>query len=120
VNESIADVKTGCVECFASVALAEQLQRADTDLAMKNLLKQRPLDPFRDNLMKSIRSMRSYVDGEITKADAALDDQWQEYQIRRQNKRFIVNLMRIKHTAFYSLHNYNVSFRLVYIKLFCL
>jgi len=87
VNESIADVKTSCVECFASVALCEQLRRADNDPAVKNLLKQRPLDPFRENLMKSVRSMQSYVDGEIMKADASLDDQWQEYQRQRQNKR---------------------------------
>jgi len=90
VNESIADVKTGCMDCFASVALAEQLEQADTDPAMKSLLKQRPLDPFRDSLMKSIRSMQSYVDSEITKADATLDDQWHEYQICRQNKRCVV------------------------------
>ena len=87
MNESVANVKTSCVECFASVALAEQLRRADNDPAIKNLLKQRPLDPFRENLMKSIRSTQSYVDGEITKADATLDDQWQDYQTRRKNKR---------------------------------
>jgi len=87
VNESVADVKTSCVECFASVALCEQLRRADTDPAIKNLLKQRPLDPFRENLMKSVRTTQSYVDGEMTKADAALDDQWQEYQSQRQNKK---------------------------------
>jgi len=89
MNESIADVKTSCVECFASVALCEQLRRADGDPAIKTLLKQRPLDPFRENLMKSVRSMQSYVDGEITKADTTLDDQWQDYQRRRQNKRWI-------------------------------
>ena len=87
VNESIADVKTSCVECFASVALCEQLRRADNDPAIKSLLKQRPLDPFRESLMKSVRSMHSYVVGEITKADASLDDQWEEYQRRRQNKK---------------------------------
>jgi len=87
VNENIADVKTSCVECFASVALSEQLRQADSDPAIKNLLKRRPLDPFRENLMKSIRSTQSYVDGEITKADAALDEQWQNYQRRKQNKR---------------------------------
>jgi len=87
VNESIADVKTSCVECFASVALCEQLRRSDSDPAIKNLLRQRPLDPFRENLMKSIRSMQSYVDAEMMKANAALDDQWQEYQSQRQNKK---------------------------------
>lgn len=90
VNENVADVKTGCVECFASVALCEQLRRADTDPAIRALLKRRPLDPFRENLMKSIRSMQSYVQGEMTKADAALDDQWQEYQSQRQNKKLVV------------------------------
>ena len=90
VNENVADVKTSCVECFASVALCEQLRRADSDPAIGALLKQRPLDPFRENLMKSIRSMQSYVHGEMTKADAALDEQWQEYQTQRQNKKSVV------------------------------
>jgi len=89
VNENIADEKTSCMECFASVALCEQLRRADTDPAIRNLLKQRPLDPFRENLMKSIRSTQSYVNGEVTKANAALDDQWQEYQ-SRQNKKLVI------------------------------
>jgi len=80
-------VKTRCVECFASVALCEQLQRADSDPAIKNLLKERPLDPFLDSSMKSVRLMNSYVDGEIRKADASLDDQWELYQRQQQNKK---------------------------------
>ena len=87
LNESIADVKTSCVECFASVALCEQLRRADSDAVIRNLLKHRPLDPFRDNLMRSIRTRQAYADSELTKADAVLDDQWQQYQTQKQNKR---------------------------------
>jgi len=89
VNESIADEKTSCVECFASVALCDHLRRADADPAVSLLLKQRPLDPFREQQMKSIRSARVYVDREIMKADAALDDRWQEYQRQRQNKKYV-------------------------------
>jgi len=90
LNESIADVKTNCVECFESVALCEQLHRADNDPAIRTLLQQRPLDPFLDSLLKSIRSQQAYVDREMTKADAVLDDQWQEYQSQRLNKRYLL------------------------------
>ena len=90
VNEGIADVKTSCMECFASVALGEQLLQADTDPAIMSLQKHRPLDPFLENEMKSIRSMQFYVDSEIRKADATLDDQWQQYQQRIQNKKSVI------------------------------
>jgi hypothetical protein len=79
LNEQVSDLKTRCIEQFATAVLCEQLKSNDGNPVIRDLLQRQPLDPVRERHMKEIRNMNAYIMREISKADSMLDDQWQEY-----------------------------------------
>jgi hypothetical protein len=79
LNEQVSDLKTRCIEQFATAALCEQLKLNDGNPVIRDLLQRQPLDPVRERRMKEIRNMNAYIVREVSKADSILDEQWQEY-----------------------------------------
>jgi len=87
LNEQISDLKTRCIELFATTAQCEQLKAYEGDPSVKDLLLRQPLNPVHGRKMKEIRTMNSYIEREIGKVDCMLDDQWQEYQYEKSGRR---------------------------------
>ena len=56
--------------------------------ASSQVLQQKALDPASAKRLKDIRSQYQYVDATLREVDQQLDSQWDQYQIKKKNKRY--------------------------------
>ena len=109
VNKDVGELKTQCLESFRLFEECRQLNSRNTDPYYEAFLRQRPLDPLREQKMRSINTCYNYIDSEINNVDMRLDQEWETYQAQKYNKRSLLLLLFSDHCHIINIINTNAT-----------
>ena len=88
MNRDIGELKSLWLESMARFEECRMMNARNTDPNYEAMLRERPIDPVRNEKLRGIHTHCLYIDTEIQKIDTALDEEWDTYIKRKNNTKY--------------------------------